>query len=92
MDNLRVHHSKKVKSWLAENNERIEIFYLPSYSPDLNPDEYLNNDLKKQISKRPETRQKGCLKKVAVSAMRSIQKLPGKVRNYFQAPRVNYAA
>jgi len=39
LDNLRVHHSKPVKHWLAQHAEYIEVFYLPSYSPELNPDE-----------------------------------------------------
>ena len=46
LDNLRVHHSKIVKAWLEDHKEEIEVFYLPSYSPELNPDEYLNGDLK----------------------------------------------
>jgi len=41
VDNLRVHHSKIVKDWVEENKERIELFYLPSCSPERNPDEYL---------------------------------------------------
>ncbi|MCO5247583.1 MAG: IS630 family transposase [Chitinophagales bacterium] len=46
LDNLRVHHSKIVKEWIDENKDTIELFYLPSYSPERNPDEYLNCDLK----------------------------------------------
>ena len=42
--NLRVHHAKKVRAWLSERKEEIEVHYLPSYSSDLNPDEYLNCD------------------------------------------------
>ena len=45
LDNLRVHHNKLLQEWLTENKAFIEIFYLPSYSPDLNPDELLNRDL-----------------------------------------------
>ncbi len=41
LDNLRVHHSKKLDVFLRENAAFIKIFFLPSYSPDLNPDEYL---------------------------------------------------
>ena len=48
LDNLRVHYSKPVKAWL-EHHEKIEVFYLPAYSPELNPDEYLNNDLKSAV-------------------------------------------
>ena len=46
LDNLRVHHARKVKAWLAEHEDEIEVFYLPAYFPELNPDEYLNCDLK----------------------------------------------
>lgn len=46
VDNLRVHHSYIIKDWLKENKNEIELFFLPSYSPELNPDEYLNCDLK----------------------------------------------
>jgi transposase len=42
LDNLRVHHSKKVRAWLEKYKDRIEIFYLPPYSPEYNPDELLN--------------------------------------------------
>ena len=44
LDNLRVHHCKPVKEWLEKHKKMIEVFYLPAYSPELNPDEYLNCD------------------------------------------------
>jgi hypothetical protein len=50
LDNLRVHHSKPVEAWLAEHAEDIEMFYLSSYSPQLNPDEMVN-DLKQAVTK-----------------------------------------
>jgi len=53
LDNLRVHHSKLVKAWIQENETKIELFYLPSYSPEKNPDEYLNCDLKYGLSEKP---------------------------------------
>ena len=49
LDNLRVHHAKPVKAWLAEHVDAIEVFYLPSYSPELNPEERLNADLKQAV-------------------------------------------
>ena len=49
LDNLKAHHSKKVTGWIESNSEKIEVFYLPSYSPELNPDEYLNGDLKGRV-------------------------------------------
>jgi transposase len=53
LDNLRVHHSKLVKRWREENADKIEVFYLPSYSPELNPDELLNADLKQRVTTAP---------------------------------------
>jgi transposase len=49
LDNLKVHHSVAVTGWLEKHKEKIEVFYLPSYSPELNPDEYLNNSLKGRV-------------------------------------------
>ncbi len=46
LDNLRVHHNKPVTAWAAKRQGKIELFYLPSYSPELNPEERLNGDLK----------------------------------------------
>lgn len=50
LDNQRVHHSCKVRQWLDGNVELVEVFFLPGYSPELNPDEYLNADLKAWMS------------------------------------------
>ena len=92
LDNLRVHHSKIVKQWLAEHKAFIEVYYLPSYSPDLNPDEFLNNDLKMGISKKPIKRAKGIWEKNAKQHMRSIQKKPQHIKNLFKAESVRYAS
>ncbi len=46
LDNLGAHHCKPVKAWLAKHSEQIKVSYLPSYSPELNPDERLNASLK----------------------------------------------
>ena len=45
LDNLRVHHGKRVDEWVTKNSERIKLFFLPPYSPEINPDEYLNQTL-----------------------------------------------
>lgn len=52
LDNFRVHHSRELVFWLELHKNEIEIFYLPSYSPDLNPDEHMNSDLKRALSKK----------------------------------------
>jgi transposase len=92
LDNLRVHHSKLVKQWLASHAEQIEVFYLPSYSPELNPDELLNDDLKQRVTTVAPARTKRGLTQSAVRALRSVQKQPQRVRSYFRQEDVRYAA
>jgi transposase len=92
LDNLRTHHSKLVKAWLEEREDRIEIFYLPSYAPELNPDERLNADMKHAISTKVPVRTKAKLKTAAQDHMDLIGRSPERVRAYFRDPRVKYAA
>ena len=92
LDNLRVHHSKPVKAWLEENREMIEVFYLPSYSPELNPEERLNADLKHAIGAKVPARTKIKLKAAANDHMIMLENTPERVKSYFQDPRVKYAA
>jgi transposase len=92
LDNLRVHHSKPVKAWLAQRTNQIEVFYLPSYSPDLNPDERLNADLKYALGSRVQTRTKDKLKQATKTHMDLLENHPERVRSYFDDPRVKYAA
>lgn len=92
LDNLRVHHSKPVKAWVADRQDKIELFYLPSYSPELNPEERLNADLKQAIGSKAPARTKPKLKAVATAHMEMLEQSPERVRKYFQDPRVKYAA
>lgn len=92
IDNLRVHHSKIVNAWLQEHKEQIELFYLPAYSPERNPDEYLNRDLKGSVANKPTVRNREQLKHQLISHMRKIQKLPNRVKAYFKNQYVQYAA
>ena len=92
LDNLRVHHSKVVKAWLKEHENEIAVFYLPSYSPELNPDEYLNGDLKHCIRSGLPARSEKALAKKTRSFMRKLQNRPKHVSNYFKHPKIAYAA
>jgi transposase len=92
VDNLRVHKGKKVREWIEANRDRIEVFYLPPYAPELNPDEYLNNDLKQGVAKRASARTKADLMKTAKSHLKSLQRRPERVQRFFRHPRVAYAA
>ena len=92
LDNLPTHHSKPVKKWVESNSAKIELFFLPSYSPELNPDEYLNRDLKAQLSKRPSKRDEGEFTALAKTEMRRLQKSPERAKKYFNGQHVQYAA
>ena len=92
LDNLRVHHSKPVKEWLAVNAHAITVFYLPSYSPELNPDEMANADLKQAVTKQAPARTKLQLVKATAKHLRSVQRQPDRIRKYFEHEPVRYAA
>ena len=92
LDNLRVHHSKIVKAWVAERQDQIELFYLPSYSPQLNPEERLNADLKQEMGKQVPVRTKAKLREAANSHMMRLEQNPERVISYFHDKRVRYAA
>ncbi|MCF7957130.1 MAG: IS630 family transposase [Phycisphaerae bacterium] len=53
VDDLRVHHAKKVKAWAEKHSKKIKLFFLPPYSPEHNPDEYVNQDIKQVLKKKP---------------------------------------
>ena len=92
VDNLRVHHAKAVQDWLVRHKVEIEIFNLPAYAPEHNPDEYLNNDLKQTIKKKPRAKTRDDLVAATSSILKSIQKRPDRVKSYFHAKHVRYAA
>ena len=92
LDNLRVHHAKIVITWVKEHSKKIALFYLPAYSPDLNPDEYLNNDFKRNVNKEHIPITKKELKDNTESFMKMLEKSPTRIANYFKHPKINYAA
>jgi transposase len=92
LHNLRVHHNKNAKKWLEKYKEQIEVFHLSSYSPELNPDEYLNGNLKNKMHSGIPIRNREDLEKKARSFIRNLVKRPTHVRSYFSHPKVAYAA
>ena len=92
VDNLRVHHSKIVKAWTEKNKHRIELVYLPSYSPELNPDEYLNNHLKQTVTREGPPKDKIDLDARVRVDMFMLSIRPYLVKAFFNHPRVKYAA
>lgn len=91
-DGHPVHRAKAVKIWFEQNNGRITQEFLPPYSPELNPDEFLNQDVKTNAvrRRRPKTQQE--LLWSIRGYLQSTQRYPSIVRNYFLAPSVQYAS
>jgi transposase len=92
VDEHPVHKARRVKRWVESRKNKIELIYLPGYSPDLNPDELLNQDVKTNAVGRKRPRNRVELMKNVRSYLWSIQKRPKKVMAYFRHPRVRYAA
>jgi transposase len=92
VDNLRVHHAAKVTDWVAGHAHEIELCYLPSYAPDHNPDEYLNNDLKQKLRQTPQPGSKEELVQGTRAVLRAIQRSPERIKTYFTPQPVRYAA
>jgi transposase len=90
VDNLKVHHSKLVQQWLAENSHRIEIFYIPPYAPDLNPVEYLNNIYKQRFRNlRQPASQIECDSLIG-KILKKLQRSPDTIKSCFQKKEVSY--
>lgn len=92
LDNLRVHHSKDVQKWLEEHKDRIEVFYLPPYAPEYNPDELVNSDLKRSVGNKASSQSKEELEHNVRSHLKYLQLNPSKVCSFFNAPFTKYAA
>ena len=92
VDHLSVHEAAVVDQRLADKTDRIEVFYLPKYAPERNPDEYLNCDLKANINTDglPKDRQElqGKLRRF----MQRLAKHPARIASYFEHKYIEYAA
>jgi len=87
-----VHRSRVVRKLVAERSDRIQLFHLPPYSPELNPDEMLNQDVKTNaVRRKPAATQSGMVRNLR-GYLRSRQRQPELVKRYFHAPTVRYAA
>ena len=83
VDGHSIHKAKIVKEYVGSHNGNLKLFYLPPYSPHLNPDEQVWAHVKRQVSKQF-VQEKESMKKLALGALRSIQKLPALVASFFQ--------
>ncbi len=92
LDNLRVHHSKKVMEWIKTHKDKIEVFYLPPYAPEYNPDELVNSSLKRSVGKLPSPRSVDELEKSVRSTLKILQNNSAIVASFFNAKFTHYAA
>ena len=91
IDGHPVHHAIKIKSWIQKHTDQISLFYLPGYSPQLNPDEMLNQDVKSNAVGRRRAKNQKELVANTRSYLRSRQRQPHIVKRYFQEEHVRYA-
>ena len=91
VDGHPVHKARAIQTWLARPGCRITLYFLPSYSPELNPDELLNHDVKSPVGRhRPRTRNE--LLRTVRGQLRRRPRQPHIVRRFFQEEHVRYAA
>lgn len=92
LDRLKAHRAHLTRDWLAEHRSDIEVHYLPSYSPELNPAEGVNADFKQAVPRKAPARSKQQLKRTSINHMRSLSKRPQRIRAIFQHQQFRYAA
>jgi len=90
-DNHPVHLGRKISEWLAAHKQQIEMCLLPGYSPELNPVEYFNQDVKNNAAAKARPSNKQELKKVVETFAKRKKKNPEQVKKYFHADKVKYA-
>lgn len=91
-DRLQAHKTPEIEAWLAGHKDQIEVFYLPSYAPERNPVEYLNDDLKGTVNEAGLPENRGALYAHLMTFMDRLLRMPKHVVSYFLNPQVQYAA
>ena len=91
-DRLQAHKTPGVMAWLADHQAQIEVFYLPTYSPELNPVEYLNGDMKATVNEAGLPDNRGALQTRIQAFMDKLASMPAHVISYFLHPWTHYAA
>jgi transposase len=92
VDHLSVHEAAAVDEWLADETDRIEVFYLPKDAPERNPDEYLNCDLKANINTDGLPKDRAELHGKPRRFMQRLGKLPARIASSFKHKHIEYAA
>ncbi|MFE7752938.1 transposase, partial [Streptomyces sp. NPDC057428] len=79
-----------VRAWLAGHKDETELHFLPSYSPELNPDELVNADLKRSLPHTHRARNQAELAAETRRFFHRRQRQPHVITGYFKAPNVRY--
>ncbi len=90
VDNLKVHHGKIVEEWLSGHKDEIELFFIPPYSPEINPDEYLNHNLKQNIHSGILPHTKKQIREKTEKYMHAVQKFSEKISCLFKHKKLKY--
>lgn len=90
VDNVSYHKSAETRAWVKKHENRIKLFYLPGYSPDLNPDEWVWKNVKNDNVARIVPDRPGQLFEIAEKALRKLWGTPGKIRSFFSDPHLAY--
>jgi transposase len=91
VDGHPTHKSKQVRDFVDSLQGQLRLFYLPPYSPHLNPDEQVWAHVKRQVAKQF-VQDKEDMKRLAIGALRRLQKLPDMIRSFFRQTECQYAA
>jgi transposase len=90
VDGSSVHKAKIVKEYIAGTSGRLELLFLPPYPPELNPDEWVNKNVKHDRIAKAVPLARDELKAIAVEALERLKKCPGIVRGFFGDPKLAY--
>ena len=90
LDNLKVHHGNMAAEWVSRHSDKIELFFLPPYAPESNPDEYLNHALKLSVHTGDLPNNVSDIRHKTNSYMRTLQRNKFKVSAFFHHPLVSY--
>jgi len=90
VDNSQVHRSKILKAYAEQSNGMLTIFFLPPYSPDLNPDEWVWKNVKHDNLGRAVAKSEGELAQFAGLALARLKTFPEKIQGFFRDPSLGY--
>lgn len=92
VDGHPAHKAKIVKQFVESTQGKLKLFFLPPYSPELNPDELVWNDVKNNGVGRSVIAKPRDLHRAVVGRLRFLQKSPDRIRSFFRSPDTRYAA